>query len=134
MRKKKSEDREIIQRQSPVGGLYHPLQYLGSIAATDCRKQITGIANMPYPADPLVEPEFVGLTYYQVAVIRQMELAARHGGLDALEFISDRILGKPAQLNLNVNTQETYREFLEKIAEAEDAEVVQPPADIWQLE
>lgn len=104
---------------SPLARGYHPLKYLGSVAATDCRKNLSAIANMPYPADELVEPEFMGLTYFQVAVIKQAEMAARHGSLDALEFFADRILGRPAQVNLNVNTTESYEEFIRKVAEEE---------------
>lgn len=98
---------------------YHPLKYLGEIAAADCRKQISAIANMPYPADELVEPEYVGLTYFQVSVLKQAEQAARHGSLQALEYLSDRIIGKPAQVNLNINASESYEQFLTKIAQEE---------------
>lgn len=102
---------------------YHPLKYLGDLPATDARKTITAVAAMPYPADILVEPEFEGLTYFQVAVIKQAQRAARYGDLDSLTFISDRIMGKPAQVNLNVSTKETYEEFLQKIIDTEAKEV-----------
>lgn len=104
---------------TPLARGYHPLKYLGEISAVDCRKNLSAIANMPYPADELVEPEFVGLTYFQVAVIKQAEMAARHGSLDALEFLADRILGRPAQVNLNVNTKDSYEDFIRKVAEEE---------------
>lgn len=113
---------------TPLGRAYHPLKYLGSIAATDCRKNLTAIAGMPYPADELVEPEFMGLTYFQVAVIKQVEMAARHGSLGALEFLADRILGRPAQVNLNVNTTESYEDFLRKIA-AEEQKIIDVEAN-----
>lgn len=120
--------------QSPVGRLYHPLKYLGSIKAVDVRKQISGVMEMPYPADPLVEPEFVGLTYYQVALIRQAELAARHSSLGSLEFFSDRMIGRPAQVNVNVNASESYESFLQKIAEAEEKAIDVKPEEPWELE
>jgi hypothetical protein len=104
---------------SPLARSYHPLKYLGDVATTDCRKNLSAIANMPYPADELVEPEFMGLTYFQVAVIKQAEMAARHGSLQALEFLADRILGRPAQVNLNVNTKDSYEDFIRKVAEEE---------------
>ena len=129
---KKQDAVATVQRMSPVGKLYHPLRYLGSIKAVDVRKQISGVMEMPYPADPLVEPEFVGLTYYQVALIRQAELAARHSSLDSLEFFSDRMIGRPAQINVQVNASETYTQFLEKIAETEEAIDVKP--EEWKLE
>jgi hypothetical protein len=109
----------ISKPTTPLSRAYHPLKYLGEIASNDCRKNLTTIANMPYPADELVEPEFVGLTYFQVAVIKQAELAARHGSLTALEFLADRIMGKPAQVNLNVNTKESYEDFIRKVAQEE---------------
>lgn len=104
---------------TPLARGYHPLKYLSDINATDCRKNLSAITNMPYPADELVEPEFVGLTYFQVAVIKQAENAARHGSLEALEFLADRILGRPAQVNLNVNTKDSYEDFIRKVAEEE---------------
>lgn len=98
----------------------HPAQYLARIkqASTDTRGNIKAVMHMPYPADPLLEPEFVGLTFYQVALLRQAQLAAI-GELDSLEFFTDRDIGKPAQVNLNINTEETLEQFLKKIAIAE---------------
>jgi hypothetical protein len=98
----------------------NPAQYLARLKTkfNDARAGISGIAHMPYPADPLVEPELVGLSYYQVGVLRQAELMGI-GSLDALEFFSDRLIGKPAQVNLNVNTTESYSDFLKRIAVAE---------------
>ena len=98
----------------------HPAEYLAKlkVATTDTRGNIKAVMHMPYPADPLVEPEFVGLTFYQVALIKQAELACI-GELDSLEFFTDRDIGKPAQVNLNVNTTESYSDFLKKIALAE---------------
>ena len=98
----------------------HPAEYLAKLklAFNDTRGQIRAVMNMPYPADPLLESELVGLTYYQVGLIRQAQLAGV-GSLDALEFFTDRDIGKPAQLNLQVNATESYAEFLKKIAIAE---------------
>lgn len=121
-------------RLSPVGKFYHPLDYLGAIKAVDVRKQISGVMDMPYPADPLVEPEFVGLTYYQVALIRQAELAARHSSLDSLEFFSDRMIGRPAQVNVNVNANESYEQFLQKIAAEEERTIDVKSEEPWTLE
>ena len=120
--------------QSPVGRGYHPLKYLSDTNTMDCRKTISAIANMPYPADPLVEPEYMGLTYFQVSVLKQAEQAARYGSLYSLEFISDRIIGKPAQINLNVNAGESYTQFLEKIAEAEEKVIDVKSEGSWVLE
>jgi hypothetical protein len=77
---------------------------------------------MPYPADPLLEPEFVGLTYYQVGLINQARLMGFQckESIGALEFFTDRTIGKPAQVNVNVGVEsETYLAFLDKIAKAE---------------
>ena len=100
----------------------NPARYLATLKAqaSDVRAMIGAISDMPYPADPIVEPEFVGLTYYQVGLIRQAQLMGI-GSLEALEFFTDRRIGKPAQTNLNINTDaETYTSFLEKIARAEE--------------
>jgi hypothetical protein len=99
----------------------NPAEYLAKLKTlpSDARKQIANIAHMPYPADPLVEPEFVGLTYYQVGLLKQAGGMAL-GLLDSMEFFTDRLIGKPAQVNLNLNTNaESYTEFLDRIAKAE---------------
>ena len=42
------------------------------------------------------------------------------GCLDSVEFFTDRLIGRPAQVNLNVNANaESYTEFLDRIAKAE---------------
>ena|SRR5665213_577762 len=128
----KSKALAVKALPSPVGYFYHPLKYLGSIDAVDTRKQISGVMGMPYPADPLVEPEFVGLTYYQVALLRQAERSARHGDLASLEFFSDRMIGRPAQVNVNVNANESYTDFLKTIA-AEEEKITDVTPE-WKLE
>ena len=104
----------------------HPAEYLAGLKTlpSDARKQIANIAHMPYPADPLLEPEFVGLTYYQVGLLKQAGGMAV-GCLDSMEFFTDRLIGRPAQVNLNVNTtRQSYEEFLDTIVRAEEGEIV----------
>ena len=104
----------------------HPAEYLARLKTlpSDARKQIANIAHMPYPADPLLEPELVGLTYYQVGLLRQAGGMAV-GLMDSMEFFADRLIGKPAQVNLNVNTtRQSYEEFLDTIVRAEEGEIV----------
>ena len=76
----------------------HPAEYLAKLKTlpSDARKQIANIAHMPYPADPLLEPELVGLTYYQVGLLKQAGGMAV-GCLDSMEFFTDRLIGRPAQ-------------------------------------
>jgi hypothetical protein len=99
---------------------HHPAEYLAKlkIAVTDARGQIGAIAHMLYPADPLTEPELVGLTYYQVGLLKQAAMMGI-GSLDAMEFFTDRLIGKPAQVNLNLNATQSYSDFLKEIAVAE---------------
>ena len=132
--KKKNGVEVTALRHSPLGVGYHPLKYLSEVNSVDCRKTISAIANMPYPADPLVEPEYAGLTYFQVSVLKQAELAARFASLESLEFLSDRIIGKPAQVNLNINAGDSYEAFLEKIAQAEEQIIDVKPEEEWKLE
>lgn len=100
----------------------HPLQYLSKVRPDNVRGQISAVMHMPYPADPLVEPEFIGCTYLQVALMRQAQRAAQLSSLESLEFFTDRIVGRPAQVNVNVNANESYADFLKKIADVEEAE------------
>lgn len=99
----------------------HPAEYLAKLKTgpTDARGMVSAIAHMPYPADPLLEPEYAGLTYYQVALMRQAQGMA-NGLLGSLEFFADRMMGRPAQVNVNVNANETYADFLKHIAEVEE--------------
>ena len=102
----------------------HPAQHLAELKLkfNDAKGMIAGIASMPYPADPLVEPELEGLTYYQVGLIRlatKMVSKTDFQALQALEFFTDRQIGKAAQTNLNVNVSESYTDFLKRIAQAE---------------
>ena len=99
----------------------HPASYLAKlkVACTDPRASLSAIAHMPYPADPLVEPELVGLTFYQVGLLRQAGGMAA-GILESMEFFADRLTGRPAQVNLNVNAdKETLDSFLQRIHESE---------------
>ena len=98
----------------------HPAEYLAKlkVVMNDTRGNIKAVMHMPYPADPILEPEFVGLTYYQVGLIRQAQLATI-GSLDSLEFFTDRDIGKPAQIQVNVGGEKSYATFLREIAVAE---------------
>ena len=107
----------------------HPAEYLAKLKTlpSDARKQIANIAHMPYPADPLLEPELVGLTYYQVGLLKQAGGMAV-GCLDSMEFFTDRLIGRPAQVNLNLNAQaESYTDFLDRIAKAEEGVIEVEP-------
>ena len=112
----------IANHKAPISKLaQNPAEYLAKLKLKfqDTRAQIRAVMNMPYPADPLIEPELAGLTYYQVGLIRQAQLAGV-GSLEALEFFTDRDIGKPAQVNANVNiSAESYADFLKRIAVAE---------------
>ena len=94
----------------------HPLVYLEKIS--NARKLIGAVADMPYPADPITEQHLMGLTYLQVGLLKQAESMAV-GNLESLEFFTDRMIGRPAQVNVNVNAGDSYTDFLKKIAEAE---------------
>ena len=96
----------------------HPAQYLANIRSSDVKKSLTTLWDMPYDADPLLEPEFVGLTHGQVVMSRQFQMAVRGDGA-AVDRILDRMIGKPEQVNKNLNVNGTYKEFLEEVAKAE---------------
>ena len=106
----------------------HPAQYLAKlkVGSVDVRRQISAISDLPYPYDPLLEPELAGMTYYQVALLKQAQAAAA-GALEPLVFFTDRRIGKPAQVNFNLNSNESYAEFLKRIARAEGEVVDEEP-------
>lgn len=96
----------------------HPAQYLASLKRDDVKGNIKAIWSTPYDADPILEPEFVGLTYGQAALLKQMQQAVRGDGA-SVDRILDRMIGKPEQVNKNLNVQGTYAEFMEQVAKAE---------------
>lgn len=93
----------------------HPAQYLGRIKASEVKSTIEVIWNNPYPACPVLEPEFVGLSYGQVAILKQVLLASQ-GDPGAFDRVLDRMVGRPLQVNKNMNVNKNYRDFLLDIA------------------
>lgn len=96
----------------------HPAQYLSTLKRDDIKANLRTLWNHPYPADPLLEPEFEGMTYGQVALHQQVIAAAR-GSLEALTVVLDRLIGKPEQVNKNLNVSGSYADFMEQVAKAE---------------
>ena len=92
---------------------------LEKLRKTPPSRQIQHIMHSPYPADPVLEPELIGMTYFQVASLRQAEKAAK-GSLDSLEFLLDRTVGKAIQHNTNVNIGGNYKDFLKSVKDKEE--------------
>lgn len=108
----------------------HPMQYLAQVKSDDVKGSIKQFWTMPYDADPILEPELVGLTYGQTILFRQFQLAAKGLG-ESVDRLLDRMIGKPEQLNKNVNLTGSYKDFLEEVAKREgiidvDGHVVEP--------
>ena len=96
----------------------HPAEYLATIKSDDIKANIKALWCMPYDADPILEPELMGLTMGQVVLYKQMRLALRDSG-EATDRLLDRGWGKPEQTNKNLNVSGTYKDFLEEVAKAE---------------
>lgn len=94
---------------------YHPYDYLITVRDGSLKDRITKAMDIPYPADPLFEPELLGLTMGEVAILKQVQMAS-HGSINSLELILDRTVGKVANNNVNLNATMTYQDFLDKIA------------------
>lgn len=96
----------------------HPAQILANIRRDDVKANIKALWCALYDADPILEPDYVGLTYGQVVLLQQVQQAARGDGT-ATDRLLDRLIGKPEQVNKNLNVQGTYKEFMEEVAKAE---------------
>lgn len=96
----------------------HPAQYLALIKVDDVKANIKQFWTMPYDGDPILEPELVGLTFGQVILFRQVQQAA-HGLGESVDRLLDRMIGKPEQLNKNINVHGSYKDWLEEVAKAE---------------
>lgn len=92
--------------------------YLSLVKNDDVKANIKALWNMPYEADEILEPEFVGLTYGQVILFQQIKTAVRGDG-QATDRILDRMIGRPEQVNKNLNVSGTYAEWLDQIAKQE---------------
>lgn len=93
----------------------HSMQYLAAVKLEDVKGNIKQFWTMAYEADPVLEPELVGMTYGQVILFRQIQLAARGEGT-SVDRLLDRMIGKPEQLNKNVNVNKSYKDWLEEVA------------------
>ena len=93
----------------------HPAQYLASVKSEDVKGNIKQFWGMPYDADPILEPELVGLTYGQVILFKQVQDAAKGIG-ESVDRLLDRMIGKPEQLNKNINVNKSYKDWLEEVA------------------
>lgn len=87
---------------------------LAQLDSKQTPQMIEAALNAPYPADPLLEPDFVGLTNAQVMVIRQV-LRAAGGSGDAFDRIMDRLVGKPTNTSKNLNVSASYEDFLKAL-------------------
>lgn len=96
----------------------HPAQILATIKKSDVKASIQALWCAPYDADPILEPEYVGLTHGQVILLQQVKQAIRGDG-QSVDRLLDRFIGKPEQLNKNMNINGTYKDFLEEIARSE---------------
>lgn len=96
----------------------HPAQYLANIKSSKIKESLTALWDMPYDADPILEPEFVGLTHGQVIMSRQVQMAIQGDG-GSVDRLLDRMIGKPEQVNKNLNLNASYRDFLDEVAKAE---------------
>lgn len=96
----------------------HPGQILAESRSQEIKANLKSLWNMPYPADPVLEPELAGMTYGQVALMRQI-IAAANGVGEAVDRVMDRLIGRPAQINTNLNVGASYKDFLDEVARAE---------------
>ena len=88
---------------------------LAKLSSNQTGQMIEVVLDLPYNADPLLEPELVGLTNAQVMVFRMVQKAA-NGSSDAFDRIMDRLVGKPVSTSKNLNVQTSYEDFLKTIA------------------
>lgn len=96
---------------------------LTSAKAQDLGGMVEAALDLPYPADPALEPDLVGLTYAQVAVLKQVKMASMGDGF-AFDRVFDRTVGKPVAKKVSVKATMKYTDFLDGIKKSEviDAE------------
>ena len=95
---------------------------LTSAKASDLGGMVEAALDLPYPADPALEPDLVGLTDAQVAVMKQVKMAALGDGF-AFDRVFDRTVGKPVAKKVSVKASVKYTDFLDGIKKQVDADV-----------
>lgn len=98
------------------------VQALTSAKASDLGGMVEVALDLPYPADPALEPDLVGLTYAQVAVLKQVKAAALGDGF-AFDRVFDRTVGKPVAKKVSVKANIKYTDFLDGIKQEIDADI-----------
>ncbi len=109
--------REPIDRSaiSDLGMAALSLPYAGEILQDPKTKELlTDIDTGDYLRAP-IDKRFEGMTNAEVMMIRMAEAAAR-GDYDAFDKILDRSIGKPKQVNENLNVNATYEDYLMNLA------------------
>lgn len=86
-----------------------------TLSRKDLKLIVNSLLNMPYEATLEKEPEFKGLTYQEVMIIRQLKRAAVDGDQAAFKEIMDRAHGKPTQFIDETHRDETLADFLENM-------------------
>lgn len=98
--------------------LNNTVKFLSTIKRDDVKNTIKALWSLTYDADPILEPDYIGLTNGQVIMMKQVELAVKGDGA-SIDRLLDRMIGKPEQVNKNLNVQGTYKEFMEEVARQE---------------
>ena len=96
----------------------HPAEVLALFKDADFKSQAKHLWSVTYPADPVLEPDLIGLTYGQAITYTQMRKAAC-GNDAAVDRVLDRLYGKAVQTNTNVNVNASYKDFLDEVAKQE---------------
>lgn len=96
----------------------HPAHYLAAVKLDDVKENIKAMWNMPYPADPILEPDLVGLTFGRVILFKQILAAAKGEGM-SVDRLLNRMIGMPVQVQKTLSVQTSYQEYLDQIAKQE---------------
>jgi hypothetical protein len=70
-----------------------------------------------------VEPEYFGMTNYEVIWLRMAQMAAQ-GSLDHAKYVMDRTIGRPKQSIESTNININYENFLDRLVQEETVNTI----------
>ncbi len=89
-----------------------------SIVDRPLREVVQAALNLMYEPR-LGEDDFAGLTNREVMVLRLVKKATQEGDMKAFDRVADRLEGKPHQIQTTLNSDKSYLEYIQEIADAE---------------
>ncbi len=120
------ENATVVRKIVWKGGV--PMPYTGVVVPSESVAELAMAAlSLPFEDTTEEHPDLKGMSNLEAALVLQARVAA-NGGIQALETLLDRAIGKPKQ---NIETKKltmSYMDYLDSIKSADVPDDYTPPA------